>query len=232
MKVSVIIPFKNEKEYAPKTVKAVADYMEEKSVDYEMVAVDDSTDGTFEILKALTKTYKNLKVVKGWTPPAYGKAVRRGFAEAKGDILIPFNGDLCDSLDDVMKYIKVINSGYDMAFGSRYMKGGGFINYPSNKILFSKLGNLFIMLLFRVRCSDITNTFKGYSRHAYKTINPQANRYDIGIEMALKGIRAGLKYKTVPIFWTGRVYGVSKMNVIKSVFSHWKLAMKIFFRIV
>jgi len=128
-----------------------------------------------------------------------------------------------------MKYIGVINSGYDMAFGSRYMKGSKFINYPANRILLSKTLNFALMLFFRVDCSDISNTFKAYSRKAYTTINPKTNSYEIGIEMALKGVKRGLTYKTVPIYWTGREHGVSKMRILLSMYRHFLMAMKVFF---
>lgn len=228
--ISLIVPFKNEKEYAKEVISTIHDYFSKRKVDFEIVAVDDSTDETWDILKNLEKGYKTLKAVQGWKPPGYGKAIRKGFEVAKGDILIPFNGDMCDSLDDAMSYVKIIrDEGYDMAFGSRYMKGGKVINYPSNKIIVSKLGNLFLRFAFGIKCSDVTNTFKGFSRKAIKVINPKANSYEIGLELALKGVKKGLSYKTIPISWTGRKYGVSKMQIMKSIERHFIMSMKILF---
>jgi len=226
--VSIIVPFKNEKEYAREVVSTIHNYLSSKKVDFEIIAVDDSTDETWDILKILKREYKKFKAVRGWKPPGYGKAIRKGFETAKGDVLIPFNGDMCDSLDDAMKYIKIIqDEGYDMAFGSRYMKGGKTINYPSNKVIVSKLGNLFLRILFGIKCSDVTNTFKGFSRKAIKIINPKADSYEIGLELALKGIKKGLTYKTIPISWTGRKYGVSKMKILKSIKMHFIMSIKI-----
>jgi len=229
-KVSLIVPFKNEKEYAKEVVSKIHGYFLDKNIDFEIIAVDDSTDETWNILKNLEKRYKRLKAIKGWKPPGYGKAIRKGFKVATGDILIPFNGDMCDSLDDAMKYIKIIrDEGYDMAFGSRYMKGGKIINYPSNKVIVSKSGNFFLRLMFGIKCSDVTNTFKGFSRNAIKTINPKSNSYEIGLELALKGVKRGLRYKTIPISWTGRKYGMSKMKLMKSIKRHFIMSMKILF---
>lgn len=230
--VSIIVPFKNEKEYAREVISKIYSYFLNKKIDFEIIAVDDSTDETWNILKNMGKVYKNFKAVKGWKPAGYGKAIRKGFMTATGDILIPFNGDMCDSLDDAMKYIKMIKYGrYDMAFGSRYMKGGKVVNYPSNKVIISKLGNLFLRILFGIKCSDVTNTFKGFSRKAVNVINPKADSYEIGLELALKGVRNGLTYKTIPISWTGRKYGVSKMRLAKSIKNHFIMATKIFFGI-
>ena len=228
--LSLIVPFRNEKEYAKKVIAAIYDYFSGKKIDFEVIAVDDSTDETWDILKSLEKKYKNFKAVQGDKPPGYGKAIRKGFDRAKGNVLLPFNGDMCDSLDDAVRYLKIIkDEGYDMAFGSRYMKGGKVINYPSNKILVSKLGNLFLKVLFGIKCSDVTNTFKGFSRKSLQVIKPQADSYEIGLELALKGVKKGLTYKTIPISWTGRKFGVSKMKILKSVKRHFIMSMKILF---
>ncbi len=230
--LSLIVPFRNEKEYAKEVISSIYDYLSDKKIDFEVIAVDDSTDETWDILKSLEKKYKKFKAVQGDKPPGYGKAIRKGFAMAKGDVMIPFNGDMCDSLDDAMKYIKIIKEeGYDMAFGSRYMEGGKVINYPSNKVMVSKLGNLFLRVIFGIKCSDVTNTFKGFSRKSIQVINPKGDSYEIGLELALKGVKKGLTYKTIPISWTGRKYGVSKMKILKSIQRHFITSMKIFFGI-
>ena len=169
--------------------------------------------------------------MQGWKPPGYGKGQRRGFQVATGDIIIPYSGDMCESLDDVMKYIKAIEEGYDMALGSRFIKGGKVINYPQEKLFINRLGNTFLQVLFLSKYNDFTNGFKGYSRKAINVIKPTAIGYEIGLEMALKGMRKGLKYKIIPISWIGRTSGVSKMNVRKTMIRQFKTAMRIFFGI-
>ncbi|TAL48123.1 glycosyltransferase family 2 protein [archaeon] len=232
MKLSIIIPFRNEKGYARTVIKHVHDYMSKTGMSFEIIAVDDSTDETWSILKSMEKKYSRFKAVQGWKPPGYGKALRKGFDMAKGEIVVPYNGDMCDSLDDVMKYVKIIDSGYDMAFGSRYMKGAKVVNYPREKLKFSRLGNLFLQMISLSSCSDITNTFKAYKKSSIKKINPKTDSYEIGVELALKGIRKGLTYKTIPISWTGRTSGESKMNIQRAVFKHFKTSMKIILGIV
>ena len=220
MKTSLIIPFKNEKEYAAITMAKVWDYMHKHDLDFELVAVDDSDDGSWEILNEYKETQSNVKVVKGGDPPGYGKALRRGFEVASGDILIPFNGDLCDSLEDVRSYISIIEDGYDMAFGSRYMEGGVIKDHPSLKVARSRAGIYFMRTIFATSCSDITNTFKAYRREVIDAVDPEADGYDLGLEIALKGIVKGFRYKTIPVVWSAREHGVSKMSVLKSFVSH------------
>jgi dolichol-phosphate mannosyltransferase len=226
--LSLIIPFRNENEYVKTVIGTVHGYLTKRKINFEIIAVDDSNDGTWEILKSLEKKYSNFRAVQGWKPPGYGKALRKGFSLAKGNIVIPFNGDMCDSLDDVMRYVKIINSGYDMAFGSRYARGAKVKNYPRIKKIFSVLGNIFIMTLFRVNCSDITQSFKAYRREIINDVKPVSDGYEISLELALRAIRKGYKYKTIPISWVGRKSGKSKMNLRRSVMRYFKTVMKLF----
>lgn len=229
MKTSLIIPFKNEKEYAELTMDTAYSYMYEKNLNFELIAVDDSFDGTWELLKLFQESHENVVVIKGGNPPGYGKALRQGFAAATGDILIPFNGDLCDSLDDVMSYIQHIENGYDMVFGSRYMEGGKILDHPSAKVLLSRTGNAFLQWIFNAKCTDLTNTFKAYRREVLDAVNPKANGYDLGLEIALKALTIGYKYTTIPVIWSARLYGVSKMSILESMFSHLKIGLTIRF---
>ena len=215
--LTLIIPFKNENVYVQTVLRTVYGYLTKRNIDFEVIAVDDSNDGTWEILQSLKKKYDDFTPVQGWKPPGYGKALRKGFQLAKGRIVIPFNGDLCDSLDDVTQYVKIINEGYDMAFGSRYIKGGGAKGYPKLKKIISLLGNYAILFLFRVKCNDITQSFKAYKRTVLQAVRPKSNGYEISMEIALKAIRKGFTYKTIPVTWVGRKSGASKMKLWKSL---------------
>lgn len=230
--LSLIIPFKNENEYVKTVIGTVHRYLTKKKVDFEIIAVDDSNDGTWEILKSLEKKYSDFRAVRGWKPPGYGKAIRKGFGLARGKIVVPFNGDMCDSLDDVMKYVKIINSGYDMVFGSRYVPGAKVENYPRFKKIFSVLTNAFIMVMFRVNCSDITQSFKAYRKEVVDSIKPVSDGYEISLEIALRAIKKGYKYKTIPIGWVGRKSGVSKMNLRKSAPLYFKIVMRLLLGLV
>jgi len=203
--------------------------MLEKDVDFELIAVDDSSDGTWELLKLFQISHKDIVVIKGGNPSGYGKALRKGFGAATGDILIPFNGDLCDSLDDVMSYIQLIEDGYDMVFGSRHMEGGKILGHSSVKNHLSRAGNAFLRWIFNAKCTDITNTFKAYRREVLDVVDPQANGYDLGLETALKGLIRGYKYTTIPVTWSDRKYGTSKMSIAKSMLTHLKTGLTIRF---
>jgi len=229
MKTSLIIPFKNEVEYAKTTMNTAYTYLSERDIDFELVAVDDSTDGTWEILQSFAGLHQNVVAVRGGEPPGYGKALQKGFSVATGDIFIPFNGDLSDSLDDVLLYIRLIEDGYEMVFGSRFMAGAKVTDSTAVKGFISQFGNAFFQILFRTNCSDITNSFKAYRRMVLEEINPTANGYNIGMEIALKGILKKYKYTTIPVVWSGRKYGRSKMSIIKSIPTYLSTALRIRF---
>ncbi|NEO13851.1 MULTISPECIES: glycosyltransferase family 2 protein [unclassified Moorena] len=227
MKTSLIIPFKNEAAYVEMTMRKAYAYLSKRDIDFELVAVDDSTDGTWEILKSFEKSHQNVVAVKGGNPPGYGKALRKGFSVATGDILIPFNGDLSDSLDDVLSYIQLIENGNDMVFGSRFMAGAKITESTAVKGFLSQFGNSFLQWIFRTNCSDITNSFKAYRRLVLKEIKPTADGYNIGMEMALKGIIKKYRYTTIPVAWSGRKYGRSKMSIIKSIPTYLSTALRV-----
>lgn len=229
MKTSLIIPFKNEVEYAELTMNTAYVYLSERTIDFELVAVDDSTDGTWEILQSFASSHPNVVVVRGREPPGYGTALQTGFRVATGEILIPFNGDLSDSLDNVASYIHLIKAGHEMVFGSRFMAGAKVTGSPAVKGALSRLANLFLQILFFSRCSDTTNSFKAYRRKVLEEIQPTANGYNIGMEIALKGIRKKYNYTTIPVAWSGRQYGRSKMSMMKSMPKYLSTAFKIRF---
>jgi len=229
MKTSLIIPFKNEVEYAEMTMSTAHTYLSEREIDFELVAVDDSSDGTWEILQSYEKLHPNVVAVKGGDPPGYGKALQTGFRVAKGEILVPFNGDLSDSLADVIAYIRLIEDGYEMVFGSRFMVGANVTDATAVKGALSRLGNGFLQVLYQTNCSDVTNSFKAYRRKVLEEIEPNTNGYNIGMEIALKGIRKQYKYTTIPVAWAGRKYGRSKMSMMKSIPTYLSTALRIRF---
>ncbi len=230
MKTSLIIPFKNEKAYAALTIKTVHDYLSQQAIDFEIIAVDDSHDGTWDILQALTDNYANMRLLKGGQPAGYGRALQSGFKSATGDIIIPFNGDLSDSLDDVSTYIRLIEKeGYSMVFGSRFMHGAKIKEATLIKNSISWLANKFLQILFATPCSDVTNSFKAYRKEVLQTLKPSATGYAIGMELALKGIMKPYRYTTIPITWSNRLYGRSKMSILKVIPSYLWMAIKIRF---
>lgn len=229
MKTSLIIPFKNELAYAEMTMRSAYTYLSERNIDFELVAVDNSSDGTWEVLQTFAQAHRNVVAVKEGNPSGYGNALRKGFSVATGDIIIPFNGDLSDSLDDVISYIRLIENGNEMVYGSRFMAGAKMTGSTTVKRFLSQFGNTLLHWFFRTDCNDITNSFKAYRKTVLEAIKPTANGYNIGMEIALKGIIKKYKYTTIPVTWSDRKYGRSKMSIMKSIPTYLSTAIKIRF---
>ena len=116
-----------------------------------------------------------------------------------------------------------------MVFGSRFMAGAEVTDATAMKSGVSRLGNLFLQLLFLTSCSDITNSFKAYRREVLAAIQPTARGYQISMEIALIGIRSGYPYTTIPVAWAGRKYGRSKMSLLKALPTYLSSALQIRF---
>jgi dolichol-phosphate mannosyltransferase len=107
------------------------------------------------------------------------------------------------------------NGEADVAVGSRYVKGGGFINWPKNRILLSKGASLYTRLITWIPVKDTTAGFMCYKKEVLETINLDQIRfvgYAFQIEMKFAAWKLGFKLKEVPIVFQDRTYGTSKMN--------------------
>ena len=122
--------------------------------------------------------------------------------------------DKSDSPEDLVNFFRKYGEGYDCVFGSRFMKGGGTINYPRFKLLLNRLTNLIIKILFGIRYNDVTNAFKLYSRETIQGLKPfLSHHFNLTVELPLKAIVRGYSYTVVPNYWTNRKEGESKLKI-------------------
>jgi dolichol-phosphate mannosyltransferase len=111
-------------------------------------------------------------------------------------------------------YHSLLNDGYDCAFGSRFIPGSRVDDYPQLKLIANRLVNWGIRVLFRHGYNDTTNAFKAYRRAVVEDIQPLlSNHFNLTVEMPLKAIVRGHSYATVPISWTNRAAGTSKLSL-------------------
>ncbi len=107
-----------------------------------------------------------------------------------------------------------LSEGFDAVFGSRFVKGGGVIDYPKVKYAINRLGNLFIKMLFRVRLNDTTNAFKAYRLSTLEGLRPLLSpQFNLTVELPLKTIVRGYSWTVIPITWRNRRYGVAKFKI-------------------
>jgi dolichol-phosphate mannosyltransferase len=122
--------------------------------------------------------------------------------------------DESDDCRDVVRYWEVLNSGYDCVFGSRFVKGGGVVDYPWLKLWINRCANLFIRFLFRIKPNDITNAFKAYRREVIAGCRPFLSpHFNLTVEIPLKAIVRGYTWTVIPITWRNRRTGTAKLKI-------------------
>ncbi|HEY9712677.1 MAG TPA: glycosyltransferase, partial [Chroococcales cyanobacterium] len=214
-RLSVIIPARNEEGCIGSTLHHLHLELKLNKVPHEIVVVDDSsTDGTWQILQELKQSIPELAPTKNPGPGGFGRAVIWGLSQARGDAMVIMMADESDDSKDVVRYWEKLNEGYDCVFGSRFIRGGGVIDYPAHKLFLNRLANLFIRILFNIPFNDTTNAFKAYRRTVIDGCSPLiAPHFNLTIEIPLKAMVRGYSWAVMPITWRNRRYGLSKLKV-------------------
>jgi len=215
MKFSVIIPARNEEKSIRQTAVSVFDALQKAGISHEILIINDnSSDGTEGVLKTLQADYPVLRCLNSKNPPGYGFAIRHGLAHFLGDAVCIVMGDGSDSPEDVVKYCRKLEEGYECVFGSRFIKESRTVHYPFHKLILNRFANYFIKILFGLPLNDVTNAFKCYSREVINGIQPLfSNHFNLTVEMPLKAIVRGYRYAVIPISWTNRQEGISKLKI-------------------
>jgi len=215
MKLSVIIPAHDEADSIRDTVEAVAACLSAEKIDHEILIIDDaSEDGTAAIAQSIAARNPRVRCVRSRLPPGYGHAVRAGLELFTGDAVVIVMADLSDSPQDIVTYTRALEEGYDCVFGTRFGHGGRTHGYPLFKLVLNRIANAAIRLLFQHGYNDTTNAFKAYRRHVIEGLQPLlSNHFNLTVEMPLKAVVRGYTYAIVPVTWTNRRYGVSKLKL-------------------
>jgi dolichol-phosphate mannosyltransferase len=213
MKLSIVMPAQNEEGSVGKTVEGVVAALEREGIDYEVVVVnDDSEDSTEAVVAAMGEQNPRIRVHRSHNERGFGNAIRAGLDVFTGDAVVIVMADASDNPDDLIHYYRVLEQGYDCAFGSRFVPGAHVYDYPRVKYIVNRLANQFIRILFRHRYNDTTNAFKAYRREVIETIQPLLSKhFNLTVEMPLKAIVRGHSYAVVPTNWTNRTSGVAKL---------------------
>ena len=213
--LSIIIPARNEEGCIASTVEHLYVELRLHGIEHEIIVVDDgSTDSTWRVLTATSARVPSLRALQNPGPHGFGRAVTFGFDHMQGDAAVIMMADESDDCRDVVSYWRLLNEGHDAVFGSRFIRGGGVIDYPLHKLILNRMANLFLRLLFRSGVNDTTNAFKAYRRTVIDGCRPfLAPHFNLTVELPLKTIVRGYSWTVTPITWKNRRSGISKLKI-------------------
>jgi dolichol-phosphate mannosyltransferase len=213
--LSVVIPARDEEGCIASTVRHLNLELKLHRVPHEIIVVDDgSSDRTWPILSEMVAEVLELRPVQNLGLHGFGRAIICGLDQLKGDAVVIMMADESDDCRDVVRYWDKLKEGHDCVFGSRFVKGGGTIDYPAVKYVVNRLANLFIQVLFRIALNDTTNAFKAYRREVIEGCRPLiAPHFNLTVELPLKAVVRGYSWTTLPITWRNRRKGVAKLKI-------------------
>jgi dolichol-phosphate mannosyltransferase len=215
MELCVIIPAKNEVFTLTETIENIYEKLNRKIIFNILVINDHSDDGTLKLLENLAVRFPNLKFLSNEWDSGVGNAIRFGLTKWQGDIVALSMADGSDSPEDILlSYKKIYMEGYDCAFGSRFIRNSKIENYPFVKFVLNRIFNNWVNFKTGIKYNDFTNIFKVYHRRSIDVILPiESTGFNIGLEMSLKAFKKGLNIAIIPISWSQRKAGVSKLKL-------------------
>jgi dolichol-phosphate mannosyltransferase len=211
--LSVVIPAHNEEGCVCSTVEHLHLELRLGNVPHEIVVVDDgSTDSTWAKLQELGSRNPSVKAVQNLGDHGFGRAIVKGLDCMSGDAVVIMMADESDDCRDVVRYWHLLNAGWDAVFGSRFIKGGGVIDYPWLKKRLNRMANFMIRMMFGVKLNDTTNAFKAYRVATIEGCRPILSpHFNLTVELPLKTIVRGYSWTVIPITWRNRRAGTSKL---------------------
>ena len=213
----VIIPTYNEKENVEKMIRKIFSL----PYDFHILIIDDgSPDGTTDIVKILMKEFPvNLFIEERKGKLGLGTAYIHGFKWAithTYDFIFEMDCDFSHNPDDLIRLYKACAiDGADVAIGSRYIKGANVVNWPLGRVIMSYYASVYVRMVTGIKIKDTTAGFKCYKRKVLEAIDLDQIRfigYAFQIEMKFTAWKLGFKITEVPIVFTDRTEGTSKMS--------------------
>jgi dolichol-phosphate mannosyltransferase len=212
----VIIPTYNEKENIERMIRKVLSIPH----DFHLLIIDDgSPDGTNVIVKSLQNEYPERLFIEERTgKQGLGTAYIHGFkwaVERQYDYIFEMDADFSHNPDDLLRLREACTGGADAAIGSRYINGVNVVNWPMSRVLMSYFASVYVRFITGINVQDSTAGFMCYKRRVLETVSLDKIKfvgYAFQIEMKYTAIKHGFKLVEVPIIFTDRTAGTSKMS--------------------
>ncbi|HUL19835.1 MAG TPA: glycosyltransferase, partial [Thermodesulfobacteriota bacterium] len=223
MDISIIIPMFNEAENVEITLKRVEEVLSSIPGSFEIIPVNDgSVDNTLEVLRKVAEHNKNIKIASYPKNIGRGMALRTGFKESTGDIIVSTDADLSFAPNHIIDLINVLKNEPDIDFvlGSPFIPGGVVQNVPFHRLWISKLGNKVLRYTMPNRIYYSTGVFRAYRRKVIDSLELESDDKEIHLEILSKAIALGYRVKEVPVVLSARTRGKSKFKFKKTALSH------------
>jgi len=212
----VIIPTYKEKENIESIVTAISAL----PVKFDILVIDDnSPDGTADIVKKMQPSFPNLYLIERQGKLGLGTAYITGFKwalEKDYNFIYEMDADFSHDPNDLIRLYKACNEdGADLAIGSRYISGVNVVNWPLSRVLMSYIASIYVRIITGMKIMDTTAGFKCYKREVLQSIKPDHIKsvgYGFQIEMKFTTWKLGYKIVEIPIIFTDRKLGASKMT--------------------
>ena len=227
----VIIPTLNEKENLKGLIPQIFALMPDISV---LTVDDNSSDGTQDLVRSLGADFKKLFLIERKNNFGYGRSSIDGFKwayEKTYDHLVTMDADFSHDFNVIPALLEKLKS-FDIAIGSRYVRGGGVKNWNFFRRILSRFANLYVKMILNLPVTDTTTGFNSYRVSVLKKLNFDEIRsegYAFLVELKYRLFRAGCRFSEHPILFSERREGQSKMSskiIWESVLLPWKLRMK------
>jgi len=216
-KISIVVPAYNEEGNIGKMLDNLIALGERENWDCEIViANDNSKDSTGKIADEYAAKHPFITPIhrtKG--DNGMGFALIEGTKKASGGIIVWVMGDCSDDLESIPKMVKKIEESFDMAIGSRYMKGASRGELAADKAFLGQLYTGVCRLVFGIPVHDMTNAFRAFKKGVFEDIKPESGDFAISPEFSIKTHMKGYKVTEVPTTYFSRRAGKANFKIIK-----------------
>lgn len=229
--VLIILPTYNERDNLEPLVAAVHGALP----DAHLLVIDDgSPDGTGELADRLAAADDRIQVVHRPGKQGLGTAYRLGFRHAierSYDYVFEMDSDFSHDPKDLPRLLEAARGGADLVIGSRWVEGGGTVNWTLSRKLISRGGSLYARTILGVGIRDLTAGFKCFRRQTLERIDlpsVRSNGYSFQVEMNYRVVKAGMRVVEVPVTFVDRRVGQSKMSraiFLEAVVMVWRLRL-------
>ena len=212
----VIIPTFKEKE----NIEAIIKQISSLKITFDILIIDDnSPDGTAAIVKSLQPSFPNVYLIERSGKLGLGTAYITGFKwalERNYDFIYEMDADFSHDPNDLIRLYNECNeNGADVAIGSRYISGVNVVNWPLSRVLMSYTASIYVRMITGMKIMDTTAGFICYRKEVLESIRPERIKsvgYSFQIEMKFNAWKMGYKIVEIPIIFTDRKLGASKMT--------------------